>query len=125
VYERGLRLRPDDAYGLQSLAGAYVVASQPQLAVSTAQQALRVFPLSPMARLIEARALLALGQRDEALRLNREALSVTTPSARSYSIAAGTFAMAGDTATAKATLQEGLVRYPDDATLRSALAQMP
>ena len=125
VFERGLRLRPDDAYGLQSLAGAYVIVGQPQSAVSTAQQALRVFPLSPMARLLEARALLALGQPDEALRLNREALSVTTPSARSYSIAAGTFAMAGDTATAKATLEEGLARYPHDATLRSALAQMP
>ena len=40
-------------------------------------------------------------------------------------MAAATFSMAGDTATAKATLEEGLARYPDDATLRSALAQMP
>jgi tetratricopeptide (TPR) repeat protein len=124
AYEKGLRLRPGDAYGLQSLAGAYVIASQPQSAVSTARQALRAFPLSPMARLIEARALLALGQRDEALRLNREALSVTTPSARSYSLAAETFYMAGDTPTATAVLEEGLTRYPGDASLQFALDQL-
>ena len=124
AYERGLRLRPDDAYGLQSLAGAYVVVSRPQEALSTADQALRVFPLSPIARLVKARALLALGQRDEALRVNQEALSVTTPSARTYSLAAETYYMAGDTPTARAVVEEGLAKYPGDPSLRSALDQL-
>ncbi len=124
AYEKGLRLRPDDAYGLQSLAGAYMINSQPQEALSTADQALRAFPLSSMARFVKARALLALGQRDEALRLNREALTVTRPMAHSYYLAAVTFYMAGDTPTAKAVLEEGLTKYPGDASLRSALDQL-
>jgi TolA-binding protein len=56
--------------------------------------------------------------------VNREALTITKPTARSYYLAAETYYMAGDAPTATAVLEEGLAKYPDDALLQSALDQV-
>jgi hypothetical protein len=124
LYQQGLGLRPNDAYGLLALAGAQIETSQFQLGADTARRALLVFPLSVQARVLLGRAQQEMGLNADAIKTSHDAIAIATPSARTYYLAAQTIYHAGDNAGAKALLNEGLKRYPGDASLTSALSQV-